>query len=514
MNKSFIFILFLCFPFFIIGQNIISEDDRLYSLPIFDSISPIAIPGLYPLIISNNNVIENTENRSYFHKKLFKEHLFNWKDSSYNISVNPIIDFRVGKEKNRQLMQNTRGFIIKGQIEENFYFISEFYENQVILSEYVSARVDSFKMIPGMVRAKEFGDNGFDYGMVFGQFIWNPTSNYALRFAYDRLHIGQAYRSLILSDASPAYTYLCNTYQYNKWTLSNIIAPMRNANINGFYHFDPAENSAYQQKWYSLNYLTWTPVNWLNVSFAEAVMFMPYDSTKISFYPMLFMPLPLLKSFLYEKKGPHHVVNALMLDIKLKKQWLLYSQVIVDEFKFGSLNTYEGIQGAIQLGAKYFNPFGLEKSYLQAEYNLATDNVYTSESYWTSLTHTNQALAHPFGQQFTEWIFRGHFSLKRFFTNFHVSGLRGIKLPYADSYFGTDINIGASNGVFGSFIPSNVYHAHIEGGYYINPITNFQLFAGAYYRSYKGSYMLGTENTLFFQAGIRHRIRNQYYDFF
>ena len=514
MYKSILFFLFLYLPFLLIGQNILTEEERYFYLPIYDSISSIAVPGLYPIIINNNNTIDNTEKRSFFHKKLFKEHLFSWKDSSYNIYVDPVIDFRGGKENDRQLMQNTRGFIIGGQIEKHFYFRSEFYENQVILPKYASARVDSFKIIPGMVRAKAFGDNGFDYGMVFGQFIWNPTSNYALRFAYDRIHLGQGYRSLILSDASSAYTYLCNTYQSGKWTLSNTIAPMRNANINGFYHYNPAENGAYQQKWYSLNYLTWTPVKWLNLSFAEAVMFMPYDSTKTSFYPMVFMPIPLVKSFLYEKKGPHHVVNALMLDVTLKKQWLLYSQLIVDEFKFTKLNTYDAIQGAMQIGLKYIKPFALKKSYLQIEYNLASDNAYTSESYWTSLTHTDQTLAHPFGQQFTEWIFRGHFTLNRFFTNFHISRLKGIKLPYADSYFGTDINIGTPNGVFGSFIPSNVYHAHIEGGYYINPITNFQLFAGAYYRSYKGSYMPNAENTIFFQAGIRHKIRNQYYDFF
>ncbi|MBN2728438.1 MAG: hypothetical protein JXR53_04370 [Bacteroidales bacterium] len=494
--------------------QIFSTEAERDVLPIrFDSISPSHIPGIYPQIIHKEITLKSSH--SWLYRKAFEEILFTWKDEDYDIRIDPVIDLQYGKDGDRTLSQNTRGVIVNGQIEEKFTFRTEFYENQAILPVYISNRVDSFEIMPGIVRAKPFGDNGFDYGMVFSQFMWQPSESYAMRMGYDRLHIGEGYRSFVLSDASHAYTFMSHHYAHDSWAISHVVASLRNPDVNGTNHVPRAESGAYQPKWFSMTHLSWSPTNFLNLSWAENTVFMPWDSSKASFYPVSLVPIPFVRSLLYEKNGPHHVINTLMFNLRLHNGIFFFGQFMGDEIRLKDLKEYDGLQGAMQLGLKWDKPLGVENSFLQAEYNLATDNAYTSDSYWTTMTHMDQPLGHPYGQQFTEWIVRGQISYKRFVGNFHISQLNGLNLPFGDSYYGLDFDAGDASGIFGPFFkPSTVTHLQLEAAYIINPQTNLQVFGSAAIRNYQASNPSFSEKSTFFSIGLRHKIRNRNYDYF
>jgi len=511
--RFFTLILLLIFILPLHAQVFNTEAERDILIIRTDSFSPSHIPGIYPYII--NKAVSGKSDRSWLYRKAFEENFFTWKSDNFDIRIDPAIEFHYGKEGNRTLSQNTRGIVVNGQIEEKFTFRTEFYENQAVFPMYVSNLVDSFEIMPGFVRAKPFGENGFDYGMVFSQLMWQPAKNYAMRFGYDRLHIGEGYRSFVLSDASNAYTFMSHHYARKNWAITHIIASLRNADINGINNVPRSESGAYQQKWLSLTHVSWSPFKFLNISLSENTVFMPWDSTKTSFYPISFIPVPFLRSVLYEKNGPHHVINTLMINWKVIRGIHIYSQFMCDEIKFGHINEYDGIQGAVQLGAKWQNFFGLDNSYIQAEYNMATDNAYTSDSYWTAMTNMDQPLGHPYGQQFIEWILRGQLSRGKFSGNFHYSQIYGYNFPFSDSYYGIDYDAGGPFYFFNSFFkPSLVTHIKFEAAYTVNLMTNLQVFTRFALRYFDAADPTKSVKAKYFTIGIRHKIRNQNYDYF
>ncbi|PLW92296.1 MAG: hypothetical protein C0592_11380 [Marinilabiliales bacterium] len=506
-----IILLFAILP--LRAQVFTTEADRDLIPVKTDTITPSMIPGIYPQIQNKTYKFDYVD--SWIKRKLIWENLFMWNTDKGNIYIDPVIDLSFGKEGDRTLSQNTRGVIVNGQIEDKFTFRTEFYENQAVLPEYVSNRVDSFEIMPGLVRAKPFGDNGFDYGMVFSQFMWQPTDHYAMRFGYDRLHIGEGYRSFVLSDASHAYTFMSHHYTHGNWALTHMIASLRNPDVNGFNHVPRAESGAYQPKWFAMTMANWNPTDFLNISLAENTIFMPWDSTKSTFYPASLVPVPFLRSLLYENNGPHHVINTLLINARILPDIYLYGQFMGDEIRLGKLKEYDGLQGAMQFGIKWEKRYLVLKNFVQFEYNVATDNAYTSDSYWTAMTNMDQPLGHPYGQQFSEWVFRGQIALGRIVGNVHFSQLKGLYLPYGDSYYGIDYDAGDASGIFGPFFePSTVTHIRGELAYVVNFQTNLQVFGSFAMRNYQSALPVDAVKSTAILFGLRHKIRNRNYDYF
>ena len=299
MLKQLIASVLIISCFFSKAQNISYEEDVFkksihgYNDSVFNN--SFNVPMLFPQVFIDSLKKEEKSNKSLVGRKLFDEHFVQISENNkYKIFLDPVFDFRMGTEDKNTLYKNTRGFILNGQIGKNLVLRSEFYETQTTLPSYASDWVDTMKFIPGMIRMKPFGDNGYDYGAVFGQIIWSPLKNYSVRLGYDRFHIGNGYRSMLLSDASQPYTFLMNTYHFGKWSLSHNIASLYNPDFNDRLNIPVSESGIYQQKWFSFTYLTYSPSDWLNLALFESCVFMPKDSSGISFYPTSLIPLPLL----------------------------------------------------------------------------------------------------------------------------------------------------------------------------------------------------------------------------
>ncbi|PKP05394.1 MAG: hypothetical protein CVU11_00375 [Bacteroidetes bacterium HGW-Bacteroidetes-6] len=495
------------------AQMIGNEQMRQSDLPFLDSSSAFSYPGLtipslYPVLV-DSKPLHKVMNSTWLNRKLFQEDLVLMKDDKYTISINPVLDLRYGREGDSLLYQNTRGFVLNGKFGNNLFVRSEFYENQAVLPSFASDWVDTMKVIPGMINAKSFGSNGYDYGVVFSQIMWQPFKSYGVRLGYDRFHIGKGYRSMVLSDASEAYPFLMNTFTHKKWSLSHNIASLTNPDFNNILGIPRSETGAFQQKWFSFTYFTFSPAKWLNLGLYESVIFMPSDSTGISFYPTSMLPLPLVRTVAEKSKGLHHAMVALLADATIKEQLILYSQVVVDDIN----SNYQTFQGAFQLGFRWKQKNKDWPIWAYSEFNIATNNAYTSSNSWTAYTHYDQPLSHPSGQQFVEWASGFHFSKFNWLANIQYNIIWATGLPVTNSYFGTDSYSG--NGFYAPQAnPDKVSHLQMTLGYSINKTTNLVVFAGLHYRNYKNSYSDIPTNSLMYEIGIRHTIRRQYYDFF
>ncbi|HPB01991.1 MAG TPA: hypothetical protein PLZ67_03480, partial [Bacteroidales bacterium] len=188
MNKllCLIFVFVLCFD--AQAQFVTTEEDKYFNeqLGLHDStIRSVNVPMMYPRVAQDYPKEDCFGQVSWIRKKIFREHFAGISDNQkYAILIDPVLDLRIGKEDGNTLYKNTRGYILNGQIGKNLFVRSEFYETQTTLSDYAAAWVDTMKFIPGMIRMKPFGINGFDYGVVFSQIMWQPFKNYGVRLGY------------------------------------------------------------------------------------------------------------------------------------------------------------------------------------------------------------------------------------------------------------------------------------------------------------------------------------------
>lgn len=130
---------------------------------------------------------------------------------------------------------------------------------------------------------------------------------------------------------------------------------------------------------------------------------------------------------------------------------------------------------------------------LQLEYNRVRPYTYSHNTIVLNFGHNNQSMAHLWGSNFSEAIFIGRYHYKRWFADAKfVIGVRGLDFndgtdnfsyggdiyrDYNDRPFDTGVEVGQG-------LKANVFHANLQAGYLINPVTNLKLFANISYRNF------------------------------
>jgi len=205
-----------------------------------------------------------------------------------------------------------------------------------------------------------------------------------------------------------------------------------------------------------------------------------------------------------------------------------YAQLLIDEFSssdiFGGEGSYKN-KIAYQVGAKYYDAFGLKNLYLQAEYNQVRPYTYSHNSIILNYGHNNQSLAHTMGANFREFIGIARYQHGRIFGDAKVIvAKRGFEFNTADdmafyggSIYGTEDNRISDNGNdLAQGNTTDFFHAELQAGYLINPATNLKIYGSVIFRDFKP--MVNTSSvfenqTTWVNFGIRTDLFNWYYDF-
>ena len=107
--------------------------------------------------------------------------------------------------------------------------------------------------------------------------------------------------------------------------------------------------------------------------------------------------------------SPDNVMIGIDLKWNFLKRFQLYSQFILDEFKFNELITdnqgWWANKFGFQAGLKYIDVLGIDHLDFQAEFNTIRPYMFAHRDGTTSYTHYRQSLAHPLGANFRETIF-------------------------------------------------------------------------------------------------------------
>lgn len=469
---------------------------------------------------------------SWWGRKLFDENLVAIQGKDYWFTINPIWDLRLGKaspQKDGYTYNNTRAIQIQGGLGANLTFTTSIFESQGYFADYYNRLAISQKpsggnpgLIPGIGIAKGFRENQFDFPSADANVSYTPSAHLNLQLGYSRNFIGDGYRSLLESDGASPYPFVKINTTFWKIKYTNTYMWLKDVRP------EVTAEKTYATKYMANHYLSWNASKRLNIGFFESVV---WSNTNGRGFDVNFVnPIIFYRSV--EFSSSSRSGNA-ALGLTGKYKWSnsvnFYGQFLIDEFAVGDM--FGGEKSwrnkiAYQFGVKYYNAFGIDNLYLQAEYNAVKPYVYSHSEVLTNYGHNNQSMGHNWGANLNELVGILRYYKGRFFGEAKINlGVRGLDFDTsADSknygsniYKDYDLNRAFDKGVsIGQGNKTNVIIGDLNIGYLVNPNANLKLFANFIYRSFSPKVDTLTnfkENTTWFSIGLRSDVFNWYFDY-
>ncbi len=462
-------------------------------------------------------------------RKLFNEHLALVKGENFWFTLNPLWDLQIGKDNSdvKYTYNNTRAIQIQGALGKKFSFSTSFYESQGRFANYVNdysrarrANDNAYGVVPGRGRAKQFNNDAFDYPVAEAYLSYTPNKFFNFQFGNGKNFIGDGYRSLFLSDVASPYPFLKISTQFwkikytNLWMWMDDVRPEASVNGSNF------------RKFVAMHHLSWNVTKKFNLGLFEMVI-TDQNSSPNGFDISFFNPIIFYRAVEFSRGSQTgNAQIGLDMKYKLKDNILLYNQFLIDELTTGRVfdgSGYWGNKFGLQLGAKYFNAFKVDKLMLQGEFNWVRPYTFSHNTVTLNSSHFNQPLSHLWGANFWELIGIARYSKDRWFANAKlIVGQKGFDFEGSDISYGGNIFISYEQRVsdtgnnVGQGNLTNIFIGDLQAGYILNPSTNLQLFAGFAYRNFspnQSGNVVSQDNTTWITIGLKSNLFNWYFDF-
>jgi hypothetical protein len=336
-----------------------------------------------------------------FHKGLFvtPANFFEVDQPEFSLIINPVFQFVVGNDETNPntMYLNSRGISIRGLINKKIGFYTYLTENQEVAPLYVQRWQTKYRAVPGQGRYKELGDGGKDYFDGRGGVTFSDTKHVDVQIGYDKMFLGNGFRSLFLSDFSNSYLYA--NLNLKIWKLNYTLRMMELTRQ----FTQPAKDTLTPTKYMVMHYVSLNLPKWLNIGIYEAIVFARRDNFELNYInPAIFLrPIELNRG---------SVDNAFVgFDFKanLKNKFQIYGQANFDEFFFSELRKGRGWWAnkfALQLGGKYIDAFNIKNLDLQSEINFIKPFTYSHSDTILNYSNYNQPLAHPLQSNVLEMV--------------------------------------------------------------------------------------------------------------
>ncbi|WP_207536406.1 gliding motility protein RemB [Desertivirga arenae] len=472
----------------------------------------------YKALDSVYNLNTDSTHRSLVHRKLFSEHLIQIEREDFNVYIDFLPDFQVGKDftNKSNTWLNTRGFQVQGNIGKKFSFYTSAFENQSRFPAYLRSFIDSTNVIPGQVNDK-FGRSRVVKDWAYASAVLNYTPNkyFSFSLGQDKNFIGDGYRSMLLSDVATNYPFFKIVTTLGNVQYTNIWAQLEDLTAAPFSY-----DNGFRKKWGAFHYLDWNVTKRFSLGFFEAIIWQDADEAgKRGFDVSYLTPLIFLRTVEGYNGSPDNALIGFNTKYKVARNLTAYGQVLLDEFTAKEVfagNGYWANKFAGQLGVKGFDAFKVKDLNFLAEFNLARPFTYSQRSSLLNYGHYNQPLAHPFGANFKEFVSIWNYNLKRWQLraqgNFAVYGLDQNGSNYGKNIFKSyNTRIANYDNSIAQGLKTNFTYLDGRVSFLMNPKINLRLEAGAVIR--KESNSLGDDKTTWFTLGLRSSFRDIYQDF-
>lgn len=439
---------------------------------------------------------------------------FHYRDSVFNIHINPIIYFSGGKVPGASGFQfrNTRGIELRGSIDRRVGFYTNLSMTETQLPPWVQDYAIQNGAVPGEGFWKPYKGNGYSYFSATGYISFQVTRHIQAQMGQDRNFVGEGYRSMILSDFSNPYMFLKLNTRIWKFNLTNLWAQM---NADVYYNRGRPTDGRYPQKWFSHHRLAINLGRRLNVGVFESVMANQWDWNYLN-------PIIFYRWVEHQLGTPDKVMLGGDFKWNFYPSMQLYGQFALDEFVFKEFFGIDGKNSSrnkhgLQLGYKYIEAFKIPNLDLQLEYNQARPYTYQEKFDHQSFTNYRSPLTHPRGANFREAVailkYQPLPRLNLILTGiYHYYGSD----PDAEANFGGDIlknRTTQSTGLFGNKIGQGVENRMIVGTLNASYMLKHKVFLDAShtYRKNTASSITADENYL--QLSLRVNINRQDFNY-
>ena len=329
-------------------------------------------------------------------------HLIAVDTKEFEMRVDPVLNLQVGKanDGSNTLYQNTRGLLFRGSIDHKIGFYTYISDNQERDPAYVGEWVRAHNAVPGVGFYKNLGastNDAYDYFDFRGGVTFNVAKYIHVQYAYDKLFIGNGFRSLELSDFSNDYLFLRLNTRVWKLDYEMIIAQTIQS-------VPQVGREPKAQNYMAIHHLSAQLAKWLNIGLYENIMENGNNGLQLSYLnPVIFYRAT------ESNLGAAGKAN-IAFDAKsnIGRHVQLYGTLLFNEFQYDQIIHYGNgswtNKQALQGGVKYINALGIKNLDLQGELNLIRPFCYTNFDSTTNFTHYNQPLAHPLGANVREFV--------------------------------------------------------------------------------------------------------------
>ncbi|MDC3029903.1 gliding motility protein RemB [Flavobacteriales bacterium] len=473
-----------------------STDDTIF----YNSFKPI---------VSKKSIIHN----------FFNSNLLSIKHTDYSFELNPLFHFEIAEDNDRRYI-NTRGIEVKGRVGEKLSFYSSFYENQMVLPDYLEDYVkNNENVVPGQGMVKYnllYQDSFLDFYYANGYINYDINKFFDVQLGHGKHFIGDGYRSMMLSDNSFNYPYFKITTDVWKFKYVNLFSYFQDIN------FDIDKQNISKSKFSAIHYLSTYIGERLNIGFFESII-SGEDSIgnvfDINYMNPIIFYRPVEYSIGYSRQG--NSLLGVSFKYKLTSSSHVYGQLVLDEFRLEDFRAKNGAwrnKYGGQLGMKYFDAFEFENLTLQTELNFARPYTYSHFNPIQNYAHYAQPLAHPLGTSFLENV-----SFIRYRKDRWTADLKLLQAKYGGEIAGDNTNYGSDIFLsydenfkeFGNDIAqgntSNLQIIDFRAGYIVNPNTNLKIELGITNRLLSNRNTTAENQYLFFS--LKTDLQNFYYDF-
>ncbi|WP_343304451.1 hypothetical protein AAHN97_22970 [Chitinophaga niabensis] len=466
----------------------------------------------------------DTTKRSWFHRKLFKEHLFEFREPDFNVFVDFMPDFQIGRSnRDKTLWLNTRGARVQANIGKNFYFETSFYENQGVFPVYIDSFVAKRRVIPGQGEIKYSDRLGksYDFAYVNALLSYRPSKYLSFTLGYGNNNfIGDGYRSLLLSDIGFSYPYLKITGTLGQFQYTSMWAQFMDLSSKSF--VQAQAEVGYAKKWGVFHFLDWNASKKLTIGLFDAVIWPDSDSAgrKRGFDWTYMNPIIFLRPAEYSAGSSDNAMVGMNIKYKLLPKTTLYGQLMLDEFKLKEIFKGDGWwanKWSTQLGFRTFDLFKVPELDLQGELNIVRPYTYSFRNTQGNYAHYNQSLAHPMGSNFKEVLGIASYTYKRWFVRGQLTFAQYGLDPDNQTNYGQDIfksyetRAKEYDNKIGQGLKTDFFYGQGSIAYVLNPKYNLRLEVSAARRQESNS--LETKREFIFSFGFRSSFRQLYYDF-
>jgi hypothetical protein len=442
----------------------------------------------YNFEAENQKISRNSS--SWLGRKFWDEHMVTLKGKDYWLTLDPGVDLQVGKDIDAEIdtYNNTRLIYTQGGIGKKVNFFAVIYESQGRFADYfnryaISIRPDGGNagIIPARGIAKLFRSDSFDYPIATGQISYAPSEHFNMQLGHGKNFIGDGYRSLLLSDNASPYPFFKLNTTFWKIKYTNTWMSLRDVRS------EVTADGSFRTKYMANHYLSYNVTKRLNIGLFETVI---WENDNDRGFDLNFVnPVIFYRAIEFStgSRGGNAIIG-LSGKYKFTNRINAYAQLIIDEFSsndiFGGNGSYKNKTG-YQLGAKYYDSFGIKGLYLQAEYNRVRPFTYSHNSVVLNYGHNNQSMAHTLGSNFSEFIAIARYQRGRIFGDIKVIvAQRGFEfnttddaLFYGGNIYGTEDNrVSDLGNEVAQGNTTDFFHAELQAGYLLNPATNLKVY--------------------------------------